>query len=87
MCPLAGWCHAGSGLAVVGRAGQGLRWALDLRPALGINIPACQQRCLHGPSLGVAAARQVPGVGVTRPQHRHFLLARQATTSLPFPAP
>lgn len=24
---------------------------------------------------------------MTRPQHRHFLLARQAATSLPFPPP
>lgn len=62
-CPLAGWCHVGSGLTAAGRAGQGLWWALDPRPALGINIPGCRRQCLLCPSLGVAAAQQVLGAG------------------------
>lgn len=61
--PLAGWCHVGLGLAVAGRAGQGLWWALDPRPDLGINILSCWRLCLLGPSLGVVAARQVLGGG------------------------
>lgn len=81
--PLAGWCHVGSGLAVAGRAGQGLWWALDPRPDLSINILGCRRLCLLGPSPGAAAAGQVLGAGVTRPQHSHFLLARQAAASLP----
>lgn len=69
------------------RAGHGLWWALDLCPDLGINISGCRRLCLLGPSLGAAADRQVLGAGVTRPQHSHFLLARQATASLPLPTP
>lgn len=61
--PLAGRCHVGSGLAVAGRAGQGLWWALDPRPDRGINILSCRRLCLLGPSPGAVAARQVLGGG------------------------
>lgn len=54
-------------------------------PGLGINIPRLPRLCLLGPSPGAAAAQQVLGVGVTRAQHRHFLLARQ-TQSLTAPS-
>lgn len=55
-------------------------------PSLGINIPGCRRLCLLcllglSPGPGAAAAQQVLGAGVTRPQHRHFLLARQAPQS------
>lgn len=69
-----------------GRAGA----VVGTGPAPGpqYKYPSCRRLCLLGPSPGaVVAARQVLGVGVTRPQHRHFLLARQATASMPLPAP
>lgn len=77
------WLGAGCG----GRAGQGLWWALDPRPDLGINIPAAGGCVYSAPARGRRQPGRSRGRGVTRPQRRHFLLARQATASLPLPAP
>ena len=74
-----GWLwQAGRAGAVVGTGPTPGPW---------YKYPSCRRLCLLGPSLGAAAAQQVLGAGVTRPQRRHFLLARQATASLPLPAP
>ena len=84
MCPLAGWCHAGSGwLWRAGRAGAVV--GTGPTPGPRYKYPGCRRLCLLGPSpgAGVVAARQVLGAGVTRPQRRHFLQARQATALPP----
>lgn len=74
-----GWLwRAGRAGAVVGTGPE---------PGPRYKYPGCRRLCLLGPSpgAGAVAAGQVLGAGVTRPQRRHFLLARQATASLPLP--
>lgn len=77
------WLRAGCGGQ--GRAGA----VVGTGPVPGprYKYPGLPAAVFTRASPGAAAARQVLEAGVTRPQHRHFLLARQATASLSLPAP